>query len=50
MQNEIGTIYDLAKYRLNIAGEDLNTAKRNMNEGDYRAANNRAYYAIFHGI
>ena len=28
----------------------MNTAKRNMEMGDYRAANNRAYYAIFHAI
>lgn len=50
MQNDIGSSWDLAKYRLKIATEDLTTAKRNMEMGDFRAANNRAYYAIFHAI
>ena len=52
MQNdsEIGRAEDLAKYRMEIVREDLNTAIRNLNEGDYSAANNRAYYAIFHAI
>ena len=50
MLNNSGSLKDLAKYRLEIAEEDLTTAKRNMEMGDYRAANNRAYYAIFHAI
>ena len=41
---------DLSKYRLDRAREDLATATRNYNAGDYRAANNRAYYAIFHAL
>ncbi len=47
---ETGNSKDLARYRLEIAKEDLNTAYRNLEEADYRAANNRAYYAIFHAI
>ena len=41
---------DLSKYRLARAKEDLSTAERNYASGDYRAANNRAYYAIFHAL
>ena len=44
------TVKDLAKYRLDRAKEDLATASRNFDTGDYRAANNRAYYAIFHAL
>ena len=40
----------LSQYRLEKAKEDLNTAERNYKESDYRAANNRAYYAIFHSL
>ena len=50
MRDDTGSLKELAKYRLKIANEDLNTAKKNMEAGDYRAANNRAYYAIFHAI
>ena len=47
---DVGTVEDLIKYRLDIALEDLDTAVRNFEAGDYRAANNRAYYAVFHAI
>ena len=49
-KEDIGTVEDLIKYRLDIAWEDLETAVRNFEAGDYRAANNRAYYAVFHAI
>jgi uncharacterized protein (UPF0332 family) len=41
---------EYANYRLERAAEDLETAKSNFEEGHYRAANNRAYYSIFHSI
>ena len=50
MQRDMGTSKDLALYRLERAREDLKTAKLNYQEGMYKAANNRAYYAIFHAI
>ncbi len=40
----------LCKYRLERAEEDLSTAKSNHEAGFYKAAINRSYYAIFHGI
>lgn len=45
-----GTKYDLAHYRLERAENDLKSAKLLMNAEDYRGANNRAYYAIYHAI
>jgi uncharacterized protein (UPF0332 family) len=41
---------ELSKVRLDRAEEDLATAVENLNNGRYGAANNRAYYAIFHAI
>ncbi len=41
---------EYANYRLERAVEDLETAKSNFEDGHYRAANNRAYYSIFHSI
>lgn len=41
---------EYAKYRIGRAKEDLNTAHRLLADEDYRAANNRAYYAIFHSM
>lgn len=48
--NEEGTLIDLINYRLRVSKEDLQAAKLLFNTGNYRAANNRAYYAIFHSI
>ena len=39
---------DLSRYRLKRAQEDLETAKLNYENGMYKAAVNRTYYAIFH--
>ncbi|MBQ7564175.1 MAG: HEPN domain-containing protein [Lachnospiraceae bacterium] len=51
MQHEdVGTSADLALYRLESAEEDLETARLNFQAEKYKAANNRAYYAIFHAI
>lgn len=48
--NEQGTLLELARYRLQVAKEDLETALDNEKAGHLRAANNRAYYAIYHAI
>lgn len=48
--HEKGTIGDLAHYRLEIAKKDLHAAIILMKEQEYRGANNRAYYAIYHAI
>ena len=48
--HEKGTIGDLARYRLEIAKKDLQAAIILMKEQEYRGANNRAYYAIYHAI
>lgn len=48
--NEQGSILELARYRLQVAKEDLETAVDNEKAGHLRAANNRAYYAIYHAI
>lgn len=47
---EIGTRIDLAKYRIEKAKNDLNSAKILFNANDCKGANNRAYYAIFHAL
>lgn len=41
---------DYARYRLDRALEDLQSAQKLFADGHFRAANNRAYYAIFHAI
>ena len=45
-----GTQMDIARYRLQTAKEDLDTAKLTYESEQFRAANNRAYYSIFHSI
>ena len=45
-----GTVGDLARYRLEIAKNDLQAATILIKEKEYRGANNRAYYAIYHAI
>lgn len=47
---DIGTKIDVARHRLNVAREDLDAACLTFDAGQYRAANNRAYYSIFHTI
>ena len=41
---------DYAKYRMERAKEDLDAAQLLFDAGNYRIANNRAYYAIFHAM
>lgn len=47
---DMGTKMDVVKHRLNVAKEDLQTAQLTFEAGQYRGANNRAYYSIFHTI
>lgn len=49
-QPEIGTQHDLIEHRFYIAKEDLDAAYLLLNEKQYRGANNRAYYSIYHTI
>ena len=39
-----------AQYRINRAKEDLDAAHLLFDTGNYRIANNRVYYAIFHAL
>lgn len=41
---------DYAKYRIERAREDLEAAHLLYDAGNYRIANSRAYYAIFHAM
>ena len=47
---EKGSIGDLVRYRIETAKSDLKSADILLKEGEYRGANNRAYYAIYHAI
>lgn len=47
---ERGSIGDLARYRIETAKSDLLSANILLKEGEYRGANNRAYYAVYHAI
>ena len=47
---DVGTRMDLCKYRLEVSHRDVESAKVLLEIEDYRGANNRAYYAIFHSI
>lgn len=41
---------DYSKYRLERSESDLKAAKLLFSNGEYRAANNRAYYSMFHAM
>ena len=45
---DYGTYEDYLRERLSRAYEDIADARRSLNEGSYRLALNRAYYAVFH--
>ena len=49
-QHDNGTRKDLVKYRIRSAKEDLKSAQILLEAGSLKAANNRAYYAIFRAI
>lgn len=48
--NEKGTQRDLVLYRIETAKSDVKSAKILLEAGEYRGANNRAYYGIYHTI
>ena len=41
---------EIANYRLQTAEEDLDAAKKLLQDNSIRIANNRAYYAIYHAV
>ena len=47
---EDGLQQNYAHYRIERAREDLDAAHLLFDNGSYRIANNRAYYAIFHAL
>lgn len=49
-EESIGTKQDLCLYRIHTAKENLKSAKILFDAKEYKGANNRAYYAIFHAI
>ena len=46
----LGTREELAAYRIETAKSDLKSAGILFDAEEYRGANNRAYYAVFHAI
>jgi uncharacterized protein (UPF0332 family) len=48
--NDFGTRNDLALHRLETAKEDLKSAKILFEAEQYKSANNRAYYSIYHAV
>jgi uncharacterized protein (UPF0332 family) len=48
--NDFGTRNDLALHRLETAREDLKSAKILFEAEQYKSANNRAYYSIYHAV
>lgn len=48
--DNLGTKKELIIYRLQAAKSDLNSASILFEAKEYKGANNRAYYAIFHAI
>lgn len=49
-ENDIGTRKDLCLYRIQTAKDNLKAAKILLEAEEYKSANNRAYYAIFHAV
>lgn len=47
---DVGTRKDLMLYRLQVARDDLKSARILLAAEEYRGANNRSYYALFHAI
>ena len=47
---QTGSFLDIAKYKLEQAKDDLESAELLLNAGKYKAANNRAYYSAFHAV
>ena len=49
-REDTGTRKDLILYRIQTAKDDLKAARILLAAEEYKGANNRAYYAIFHAI
>lgn len=45
-----GTFQDIAKYKIEQAQDDLESAMLLLEAGKYKATNNRAYYSCFHAV
>ena len=50
LPDDTGTNKDLVLYRIETAKSDVKSAKILLEAGEFRGANNRAYYGIYHGI
>lgn len=50
LHSENGTKEDLIFYRLEIAKSDVKSAQILLEAEEFRGANNRAYYGIYHAI
>lgn len=50
LHNEVGTKEDLVRYRLETAKSDVNSANILLEAGEFRGANNRAYYGIYQKV
>lgn len=48
--DDTGGAKELAFHRIKTAKEDLDAARLSFENGQYRASNNRAYYAVFRAI
>ncbi len=48
--DDTGGARELAFHRMKTAKEDLEAARLNFENRQYRTSNNRAYYAIFRAI
>lgn len=49
-KDDIGTRKDLCLHRIQTAKDNLKSAKILLAAEEYKSANNRSYYAIFHAI
>lgn len=50
LNRNTGSREDLVLYRIQTAKSDLNAARILLQAEEYKGANNRAYYAVFHAI
>jgi len=50
LKENFGTKEDLAMHRLQTAKSNLKSAKILLEAKEYKSANNRDYYAVFHAI
>lgn len=48
--NEKGTQKDLVLYRIETAQSDIKAAEILLGAKEFRGANNRAYYGIYHAV